>query len=255
MGIRFDLATVPTKDEAVYDMLCKGDSVGVFQVESRVQMNMLPRLRPRKFYDLVIEVAIVRPGPIQGDMVHPYLRRRNNEEPVEFPSPGPGHDPDELRKILERTLGVPIFQEQAMKIAIDAARFSPSEANELRKAMATFRSCGTIGELQDKMVNRMICRARVMLGLSDQTVVLLVHFPFSALDNYDASALNLRRTSPMNSPSNSPLGSRADGRADLLTPMPSARYAGRDRGEWVEIAGGRQERNKGEFGAGPSASR
>ncbi len=157
-GRRYELATVPPEDPAVYDMLCEGDSVGVFQVESRAQMNMLPRLRPRAFYDLVIEVAIVRPGPIQGDMVHPYLRRRNGEEPVVYPSPGPEHDPDELRNILGRTLGVPIFQEQAMKIAIDAARFSPAEANELRKAMATFRSRGTIEALQDKMVGRMIAR-------------------------------------------------------------------------------------------------
>jgi len=157
-GKRFDLATVPQDEKAVYDMLCKGDSVGVFQVESRAQMNMLPRLKPKVFYDLVIEVAIVRPGPIQGDMVHPYLRRRSGKEKVDYPSPGPGHDPDELRKILGRTLGVPIFQEQAMKIAIDAAKFSPAEANELRKAMATFRSRGTIGALEEKMVGRMIAR-------------------------------------------------------------------------------------------------
>jgi error-prone DNA polymerase len=121
-------------------------------------MNMLPRLKPREFYDLVIQVAIVRPGPIQGDMVHPYLRRRSGREPTEYPSPGPGHDPDELRKVLGRTLGVPIFQEQAMKIAMVAAEFSTAEANELRKAMATFRSRGTIGKLEDKMVSRMIRR-------------------------------------------------------------------------------------------------
>ncbi len=157
-GKRFDLATVPKEDPLVYEMLCKGDSVGVFQVESRAQMNMLPRLRPKKFYDLVIEVAIVRPGPIQGDMVHPYLRRRQGKEPEDYPSPGPQQDPDELRKILKRTLGVPIFQEQAMKIAMVAARFSSAEANELRKAMATFRSRGTIGELEGKMVGRMIER-------------------------------------------------------------------------------------------------
>ncbi|WP_226782775.1 error-prone DNA polymerase [Oceaniglobus trochenteri] len=154
-GKRFDLATVPQEDPAVYDMLCRGDSLGTFQVESRAQMNMLPRLRPREFYDLVIQVAIVRPGPIQGDMVHPFLRRRSGREPVEYPSPGPAYDPDELKNILGRTLGVPIFQEQAMKIAIDAARFSPAEANELRKAMATFRSRGTIEALQEKMVGRM----------------------------------------------------------------------------------------------------
>jgi error-prone DNA polymerase len=152
------LANIKEGDEPTYDMLCKGDSLGVFQVESRAQMNMLPRLRPREFYDLVIQVAIVRPGPIQGDMVHPYLRRRNNLEREDYPSPGPDHDPDELRKVLKRTKGVPIFQEQAMKIAMVAAEFSSDEANQLRKAMATFRSRGTIGELEDKMVSRMINR-------------------------------------------------------------------------------------------------
>jgi error-prone DNA polymerase len=157
-GTYFTLATVPKEDPRVYEMLCKGDSIGVFQVESRAQINMLPRLRPRTFYDLVIEVAIVRPGPIQGDMVHPYLRRRNGEEIIAYPSPGPPHDPAELKNILGRTLGVPIFQEQAMKIAIEAAEFSPAEANELRKAMATFRSRGTIELLQDKMVGRMVAR-------------------------------------------------------------------------------------------------
>jgi len=157
-GRDLDLARVPQEDRAVYDMLCRGDSLGTFQVESRAQMNMLPRLKPRTFYDLVIQVAIVRPGPIQGDMVHPYLRRRQGKEAVEYPSPGTEHDPDELRNILGRTLGVPIFQEQAMKIAIDAAKFSPAEANELRKAMATFRSRGTIEKLQEKMVGRMMQR-------------------------------------------------------------------------------------------------
>ncbi|SEW44657.1 error-prone DNA polymerase, DnaE-like [Cognatiyoonia koreensis] len=153
-----ELATVPHEDEKTYDMLCEGDSLGVFQVESRAQMAMLPKLRPRKFYDLVIEVAIVRPGPIQGDMVHPYLRRRQGIEKVEYPRPGPEHPQDELRKILGRTMGVPIFQEQAMKIAMDAAQFSPAESNELRKAMATFRSRGTIEKLQQKMVGRMTNR-------------------------------------------------------------------------------------------------
>ncbi len=150
-----ELATVPPDDDATYDMLCAGDSLGVFQVESRAQMAMLPKLRPRVFYDLVIEVAIVRPGPIQGDMVHPFLRRRQRQEGVSYPAPGPEHPQDELLKILGRTLGVPIFQEQAMKIAIDAAKFTPKEANELRKAMATFRSRGTIETLQTKMVGRM----------------------------------------------------------------------------------------------------
>ncbi len=158
-GERFELATVPREVPEVYDMLCKGDSLGVFQVESRAQMNMLPRLKPRCFYDLVIEVAIVRPGPIQGDMVHPFLKRRQGKEAVTFPCPDLAHgEPDELEKILGRTLGVPIFQEQAMKIALDAAKFSPAEANQLRKAMATFRSRGTIDLLQDKMVGRMVER-------------------------------------------------------------------------------------------------
>ncbi|GAB1580569.1 error-prone DNA polymerase [Phyllobacterium phragmitis] len=158
-GPRLELATVPQGDQAVYDMLCEADSIGVFQVESRAQMSMLPRLRPREFYDLVIEVAIVRPGPIQGDMVHPYLRRRNGEEEVVYPAPSPEHGPaDELRKILEKTKGVPLFQEQAMRIAIDAARFTPEEANQLRRAMATFRHMGTIHELQEKMVGKMIAR-------------------------------------------------------------------------------------------------
>ncbi len=158
-GKDLTLATVPREDPGVYDMLCKGDSLGVVQVESRAQLNMLPRLRPREFYDLVIEVAIVRPGPIQGDMVHPYLKRRRGAEKVEIPAPGPEHGPpDELTSILGRTLGVPIFQEQAMKIALDAAKFSSAEANRLRKAMATFRSRGMVDELQDMMVGRMIAR-------------------------------------------------------------------------------------------------
>ncbi len=158
-GRHLTLATVPREDPAVYAMLRRGDSLGVFQVESRAQMNMLPRLRPREFYDLVIQVAIVRPGPIQGDMVHPYLKRRRGEEKVEIPAPGPAHGPpDELSSILARTLGVPIFQEQAMKIALDAAKFSGAEANRLRKAMATFRSRGMVDELQDMMVERMVAR-------------------------------------------------------------------------------------------------
>src|SRR3546814_770833 len=145
-------------DPAVYDMLCKGDSIGVFQVESRAQINMLPRLKPREFYDLVVQVAIVRPGPIEGDMVHPYLRRRNGEEPVEFPSPAPPHDPDELRNVLKNTFGVPLFQEQAMKLAMVAADFTPEEANGLRRAMATFRNVGTIDNFRDKMIGGMVRR-------------------------------------------------------------------------------------------------
>ncbi|MDP2129591.1 MAG: error-prone DNA polymerase [Erythrobacter sp.] len=158
-GRRLTLATVPREDPETYAMLRKGDSLGVFQVESRAQMNMLPRLRPREFYDLVIQVAIVRPGPIQGDMVHPFLKRRQGAEPVAIPAPAPEHGPpDELTSILGRTLGVPIFQEQAMKIALDAAKFSSLEANRLRKAMATFRSRGMVDELQDMMVERMVAR-------------------------------------------------------------------------------------------------
>ena len=145
---KFDLATVPQGDSAVYDMLCEADSVGVFQVESRAQMTMLPRLKPRTFYDLVIEVAIVRPGPIQGDMVHPYLRRRNGEEQIDYPS-------EELRQVLEKTFGVPLFQEQAMKIAIVAAGFTPSEADQLRRAMATFRHTGTIHMFEEKLIEGM----------------------------------------------------------------------------------------------------
>lgn len=158
-GEMHSLATIEQEDQAVYAMLQKGDSLGVFQVESRAQMNMLPRLRPRTFYDLVIQVAIVRPGPIQGDMVHPYLKRRKGREIPVYPSPAPEHGPpDELEKILKRTLGVPIFQEQAMKIAMVAARFSPEEANQLRKAMATFRSRGMVSGHKEKMVGRMIER-------------------------------------------------------------------------------------------------
>ncbi|WP_420102580.1 error-prone DNA polymerase [Bosea sp. (in: a-proteobacteria)] len=152
------LADVPTKDEATYDMLCEGKSLGVFQVESRAQMNMLPRLKPKKFYDLVIQVAIVRPGPIQGDMVHPYLRRRSGIEEVDYPSPKPPHDPDELREVLKKTFGVPLFQEQAMRLAMVAAKFDDIEANGLRKAMATFRNDGTIGRYEEKMVERMVAR-------------------------------------------------------------------------------------------------
>ncbi|WDR04792.1 error-prone DNA polymerase [Devosia rhodophyticola] len=157
-GRNYDLATLPQEDPAVYKMLQKGDSIGVFQVESRAQINMLPRLRPKEFYDLVIQVAIVRPGPIQGDMVHPYLRRRNHEEAEIYPSPAPPHDPNELHQVLHRTLGVPLFQEQAMKIAMVAAEFSADEANGLRRAMATFRHLGTMSEFEGKMVDGMVRR-------------------------------------------------------------------------------------------------
>lgn len=148
-GLDFDPATIPQEDPATYDMICKADTVGVFQIESRAQMTMLPRLRPRTFYDLVIEVAIVRPGPIQGDMVHPYLRRRQGIEEVVYPSP-------ELEAILKKTLGVPLFQEQAMKIAIVAASFTPAEADQLRRSMATFKAVGTIDHFYEKLVHGMI---------------------------------------------------------------------------------------------------
>ncbi|MBR9824502.1 MAG: DNA polymerase III subunit alpha [Alphaproteobacteria bacterium] len=140
---------IPPEDPAVYDMICMADTVGVFQIESRAQMTMLPRLKPRTFYDLVIEVAIVRPGPIQGDMVHPYLRRRDGKEAVEFPS-------RELEDVLGKTLGVPLFQEQAMRIAIVAAGFTPSESDQLRRSMAAFRRSGTIHEMGRKLVSGMI---------------------------------------------------------------------------------------------------
>jgi error-prone DNA polymerase len=150
-GERLTLATIPPEEFEVYDMLCKADSVGVFQVESRAQMSMLPRLRPRSFYDLVVEVAIVRPGPIQGDMVHPYLRRRDGLETAEIPSP-------ELYEVLKKTYGVPLFQEQAMRIAIVAAGFTPAQSDQLRRAMATFRRSGTIGTLKEKFIEGMVSK-------------------------------------------------------------------------------------------------
>ncbi|ADL02260.1 error-prone DNA polymerase [Brevundimonas subvibrioides] len=157
-GVDHDLASVPQDDPAVYEMLCQGDSIGVFQVESRAQINMLPRLKPRKLYDLVIQVAIVRPGPIQGDMVHPYLRRRSGLEEPDYSQPGPAYPSDELKVVLEKTLGVPLFQEQAMKVAMVAAEFTDREANGLRKAMGTFRGDGTLHTYEHRMVGRMIER-------------------------------------------------------------------------------------------------
>ena len=158
-GKAYSLATLPQDDGAVYEMLSRADSVGVFQVESRAQMSMLPRLKPRCFYDLVIEVAIVRPGPIQGDMVHPYLRRRDGIDREHYPSPDPAHGPaDELKDVLKRTLGVPLFQEQAMQIAITAAKFTPDEADGLRRAMATFRHTGNVHLFRDKFITGMTAR-------------------------------------------------------------------------------------------------
>ena len=148
-GIRLDLATIPAEDPRTYAMICKADTVGTFQIESRAQMSMLPRLQPRTYYDLVIQVAIVKPGPIQGDMVHPYLRRRGGLEPVHYPTP-------ELEKVLRKTLGVPLFQEQAMKVAIVCAGFTPGEADLLRKSMGTFKSSGTVSTFRDKLIGGMV---------------------------------------------------------------------------------------------------
>lgn len=148
-GKRYELHTVPQDDTATYDMICKADTIGVFQIESRAQMSMLPRLRPRNLYDLVVEVAIVRPGPIQGNMVHPYLRRRDNPDLVQYESP-------QLESVLKKTLGVPLFQEQAMRISMVCAGFTAGEADGLRRAMATFKRNGTIGKYRDKLINGMI---------------------------------------------------------------------------------------------------
>ena len=158
-GVERDLFTIQDEDPAVYRMIQRADTIGVFQIESRAQMSMLPRLRPAKFYDLVIEVAIVRPGPIQGDMVHPYLRRRQGIEKVVFPSPAPEHgEPDELEQVLRKTLGVPLFQEHVMRIAIVAAKFTPAEADRLRRAMATFKRVGTIDTFRKKFIDGMTAR-------------------------------------------------------------------------------------------------
>ena len=147
-GQQLTLATVPAEDPLVYDMICKGDTMGVFQIESRAQMAMLPRLRPRCYYDLVVEVAIIRPGPIQGDMVHPYLRRRSGEEAVDYPS-------EDVKGVLQRTLGVPIFQEQVMQLAVVAAGFTPGEADRLRRAMAAWKRRGGLGPFEEKLINGM----------------------------------------------------------------------------------------------------
>ena len=140
-GIQLDLATIPAEDPRTYAMIRKADTLGVFQIESRAQMAMLPRIKPRTFYDLVIEVAIVRPGPIQGDMVHPYLRRREGKEAVVYPKP-------ELEQVLGKTLGVPLFQEQAMRVAIECAGFTASEADQLRRSMATFKFTGGVSHFR-----------------------------------------------------------------------------------------------------------
>lgn len=150
-GLDLDLASIPAEDRATYNMIQKADTLGVFQIESRAQMAMLPRIKPTTFYDLVVEVAIVRPGPIQGDMVHPYLRRREGKEPVTYPT-------EELRRVLEKTLGVPLFQEQAMRVAIECAGFTASEADLLRRAMATFKLTGGVSHFRDKLISGMTSR-------------------------------------------------------------------------------------------------
>jgi error-prone DNA polymerase len=150
-GVELDLATIPAEDPKTYAMIRKADTLGTFQIESRAQMSMLPRMKPRTFYDLVIEVAIVRPGPIQGDMVHPYLRRREGKEAVVYPKP-------ELEKVLGKTLGVPLFQEQAMRVAIECAGFTPGEADQLRRAMATFKFTGGVSKFKEKLVDGMVQR-------------------------------------------------------------------------------------------------
>ena len=148
-GIKLDLSSIPAEDPRTYAMIRKADTLGTFQIESRAQMSMLPRLKPRTYYDLVVQVAIVRPGPIQGDMVHPYLRRREGKEPVHFPKP-------ELEKVLGKTLGVPLFQEQAMRVAIECAGFTPGEADMLRKSMATFKFTGGVSKFKAKLVDGMV---------------------------------------------------------------------------------------------------
>ena len=150
-GKKYDLTSMPAKDPATFAMIQKADTLGTFQIESRAQMSMLPRLKPEEFYDLVIQVAIVRPGPIQGDMVHPYLRRRQGKEPVHYPK-------EELRRVLGKTLGVPLFQEQAMRVAIECAGFSPGKADQLRRAMATFKNVGTISKFQQDLIDGMVGR-------------------------------------------------------------------------------------------------
>jgi error-prone DNA polymerase len=150
-GRPFSMADVPAEDRATYDMICRADTLGVFQIESRAQMAMLPRLRPRNFYDLVIEVAIIRPGPIQGGMVHPYLRRRAGLEPVVYPS-------EAVRSVLERTLGVPIFQEQVMQLAVVAAGFTPGESDQLRRAMAAWKRKGGLGHFEERLIGGMRAR-------------------------------------------------------------------------------------------------
>ncbi len=165
---KLTLDTIPPDDPAVYDMLCRADSVGVFQVESRAQMSMLPRLRPRCFYDLVIEVAIVRPGPIQGGMVHPYLRRRNGEEPITYPSPA-------IQNVLCKTLGIPLFQEQVMRLAVVAGGFTPGEADRLRRAMGAWRRPGILEQFRERLVRGMVANG-LSRAFAEQTFEQILGF-------------------------------------------------------------------------------
>jgi error-prone DNA polymerase len=167
-GREVRLQDIPAEDPAVYGMICRADTIGVFQIESRAQMAMLPRLKPRCYYDLVVEVAIVRPGPIQGQMVHPYLRRRSGEEAVVYPGP-------EVRGVLERTLGVPIFQEQVMQLAIVAAGFTPGEADRLRRAMAAWKRHGSLGPFEDRLIEGMRARG-YDLGFARQVFQQILGF-------------------------------------------------------------------------------
>ena len=176
------LATVPTEDSRVYEMISKADTVGVFQIESRAQRSMLPRLKPACFYDLVIEVAIVRPGPIQGDMVHPYLRRRQGKETV--------CDPNQAhREVLEKTLGIPVFQEQAMRLAVVAAGFTPGEADQLRRAMGAWRRTGVIQEFHQRLVDGMVSRG-LSLTFAEQVFQQLKGFVNMGFQSHTPLALH-----------------------------------------------------------------
>src|SRR5512144_2066416 len=154
-GVEYTMATIPKGDQSTFDMICKSDTIGVFQIESRAQMAMLPRLRPKNFYDLVIEISIVRPGPITGGMVHPYLRRRQGKEAVEYPH-------NLLRPVLERTLGVPLFQEQVMRLAMIAADYTPGEADQLRRDMAAWHRTGRMERHRDRLITRMQAKGIAM---------------------------------------------------------------------------------------------
>ena len=148
-GIDVDMTTIPAADKATFDMCCRADTVGVFQIESRAQMSMLPRLKPRTFYDLVVEISIVRPGPITGGMVHPYLRRREGKEAIDYPHPC-------LEPVLRKTLGIPLFQEQVMKLAVVAADYTPGEADQLRRDMAAWRKTGRLDRHRERLITRMV---------------------------------------------------------------------------------------------------